>query len=630
MDEYWDPVITAKITFTPLEKKILQHGLFTRLKNVKQDGFTYVKFPNAKHSRYEHSLGTLFWANLMFMELFNIDFSSLMSTSPEKSIDKFSDLKEDWQAIRIAALLHDVGHGPFSHVSERLFKRNPEWGNGKLLKKILGQKKGKIHEKFTLHVIKTLEKEGILSKKMSNKVMNILLGKNNKLSKIVSGDLDADRLDYITRDSYYLGLPFGKDVQVIFKSIIQNNLSKKAEHVNDRFLVVEKGSQRALEIFLMSRYLSYVYGFFDDEIMKADLLFISALEKALTSLNKDEIDAFMYHLFISMDDHSLMSFDFPRELVDVLGDKIKVLKDSLQSTFFDLARSNLSNYKFLIVSFLELQKRTIFNLIKINREKPHLVKEVEKYLQERLGTPVKILIVIPNAMAYKVRINDPIVHPDYAPPFIFDYSPVLRGLEQTMFFDSKMCIYFPELETNPDEDKLKIKLINELNALNFKSALPENESKIDIKFFKAFSLADTFQDKFTWALHVYFNRANEYLQMGHDGKFVFAWNKRTGLLKLAKHLMSKKLLDPMKMITVNDGTPIFSKPIYEILQVLEFLDLIKETFNFSTKDGKIIPNYEYEWDATEKQIKDLININKELMEDLLFEVTEYFENQVLK
>ncbi|HID73911.1 MAG TPA: HD domain-containing protein, partial [Thermoplasmata archaeon] len=102
-----DPVLNTRIALDEREAALLEHPRIRRLKRVKQNGFAYLRFPRSTHTRMEHSLGVLYWATLMHRTLLGSDGGL--------------------RALRLAALVHDVGHGPFSHAMEILLRRNPDW-----------------------------------------------------------------------------------------------------------------------------------------------------------------------------------------------------------------------------------------------------------------------------------------------------------------------------------------------------------------------------------------------------------------------------------------------------------------------------------------------------------------------
>ena len=154
--------IHGDLHLNDFELEILDTVEMQRLRRIKQLGFTNLIYPGANHTRFEHSIGTLFLADKLAKRL---GFDS-----------------EIQQLLRICGLLHDIGHAPFSHVTERALKHK--------------------HETVTKQIIKNSSITDKLSQKFDPKlVMNIVDGKTS-YGKIISGDLDVDRMDYLKRDSY--------------------------------------------------------------------------------------------------------------------------------------------------------------------------------------------------------------------------------------------------------------------------------------------------------------------------------------------------------------------------------------------------------------------------------------------
>ncbi|PWL07717.1 HD domain-containing protein [Methanosphaera cuniculi] len=200
--------IHGDLHLNDFELEILDTVEMQRLRRIKQLGFTNLIYPGANHTRFEHSIGTLFLADKLAKRL---GFDS-----------------EIQQLLRICGLLHDIGHAPFSHVTERALKHK--------------------HETVTKQIIKNSSITDKLSQKFDPKlVMNIVDGKTS-YGKIISGDLDVDRMDYLKRDSYYTGVAYGViDTERLIYSLTYDN---------NELLLSSKGVQAA-ESTLLARYFMY-------------------------------------------------------------------------------------------------------------------------------------------------------------------------------------------------------------------------------------------------------------------------------------------------------------------------------------------------------------------------------------
>ncbi len=190
---------------------LIETEYFQRLRNIKQLGQSYLVYPSANHSRFEHSIGAFYLAK-KFTEKLRMEH------------------KDEFAA---AALLHDIGHYPFSHAIE------------KYIEMLNGIK----HENQTLNLIRNTRIADILKKqKLNINVVCDLISGKGKYGKLISGEIDVDRLDYLKRDSYYTGVAYGViETDVILKSI---SMKKKNYIADMKYLP-------AFESVLISRYLMY-------------------------------------------------------------------------------------------------------------------------------------------------------------------------------------------------------------------------------------------------------------------------------------------------------------------------------------------------------------------------------------
>ncbi len=250
-----DPVYGFINTNSDLVFDIIQHPYFQRLRRIKQLGLTDLVYPGALHTRFHHALGAM---HLMGEALKNLRAKN----------HQISD--EEFEAAQIAILLHDIGHGPFSHVLEAT-----------LLKEVH-------HEQISNRVMEMLNQqfEGQLtlaiqmfSDKYPRKFFN----------QLISSQLDIDRLDYLNRDSFFTG--------VSEASIGSERIIKMLNIVDDKIVVEQKGIY-SIENFLNARRFMYWQVYLHKTAIVAEEMLIQIIERAKSIARKgDKIEALPNLLF---------------------------------------------------------------------------------------------------------------------------------------------------------------------------------------------------------------------------------------------------------------------------------------------------------------------------------------------
>lgn len=256
-------VIYFPDTYKTLIKTIVDDPLFQRLRHIKQLGMSELIFPTAVHNRFSHSIGTAYVAFRMAERLCLKD--------------------EEKKLAIVGTLLHDIGHGPFSHAFEKLLKR----------------KKDEIkHEDWTRSFLKEfeekLENHNINYEKISKFIMkkkdNDEEEKQNKENRdniivnIITSQLDADRLDYLLRDSHFCGVPYGR---VDLDWIINQLVIIQEANLSPRLGIYEKG-WRAVEHFLLCRRMMIQNIYNHPKIKALESLFILFLEELCKATGKDK------------------------------------------------------------------------------------------------------------------------------------------------------------------------------------------------------------------------------------------------------------------------------------------------------------------------------------------------------
>lgn len=224
---------------------LIDHPWFQRLRRIKQLGLTEYVYPGAIHTRFHHALGAM---HLMTVAL---------STLRDKGVYISS---EEVQACQIAILLHDIGHGPYSHTLEHC---------------LLAEVK---HESISLEFMKRLNRE---FNNELDRAIEIFEGNYSRkfLHQLVSSQLDTDRLDYLSRDSFFTGVHEGV---INYKRIID------MLNVSDEELVVEAKGIYSIEKFLISRRLMYWQVYLHKTVIAVEDMLIKVMERARFLISEGE------------------------------------------------------------------------------------------------------------------------------------------------------------------------------------------------------------------------------------------------------------------------------------------------------------------------------------------------------
>lgn len=256
--ELRDPV-HKRISFDDFEKTIIDHPFVQRLRFIGQLSFvqTYV-YPGGLHNRFVHVLGAMHVAGRLFGHF--VKHSKVLK-------ERFNDeeIVSLRRRVRLAGLLHDIGHGPFSHASETVF---PKFHNLPLKKEWWYEQEDRKakHEDYSVLLIQTLADEGVLEQDLAQDIASLVHGGvkpsstflefekkaptiQKVLKAIISGEVDCDRMDYLLRDSYYCGVAYGHyDIDWMISSL------GIAEQEGELVFTIAENGVRAFEDLLLARY----------------------------------------------------------------------------------------------------------------------------------------------------------------------------------------------------------------------------------------------------------------------------------------------------------------------------------------------------------------------------------------
>jgi hypothetical protein len=303
--EYWGEIkdpIHGYVYITEEEKTIIDSYPVQRLHRLRQlAGAEYV-YPGANHTRFEHSVGVMYLAGRV---------------ARNPNISKYVT-EEETEMIRIAALLHDVGHGPFSHVFEYLLNKELD----------------KTHEDLTTWIIQKSELRDIISKAGYNPldvgqlaVGKLRIPKKAFLDQIISSTVDVDKQDFIVRDTYHTGAEYG--YIDIFRLI--HTLDVLGEN-----LAVEIGALSALESLLIARIESFKSIYFHRVGRAAQIMLAMAMERANKELGLTRFKT--PEQYLAMDDYTvyvmLKDCKKSKRIIRDLESR-KLLKCAYEKTFYE-------------------------------------------------------------------------------------------------------------------------------------------------------------------------------------------------------------------------------------------------------------------------------------------------------
>jgi HD superfamily phosphohydrolase len=332
---------------------LIQHPYFQRLRRISQMGLSYLVYPGANHTRFHHALGCM---HLMQKAVETLRFKEI------------SISKEEENALYIAILLHDIGHGPFSHAMERSIVEDVHHEAISLLFM------NKLNEEFNGHLSLAIQ---VFKGEYYRKFM----------LQLISSQLDMDRMDYLKRDSFYSGVAEG--------NVNSERLIQMMTVVDDVLVIEEKGIY-SVEKFLMSRRLMYWQAYLHKTSLVAELILTKALKRAKELTEKgvvlpcsEPLLFFMQHK-ITMDTFDNKTLDLFAQLDDF--DIISALKAWQKHDDFIL--SSLSK---MIINR---------DLLKIKLSEEKVPAEELQILKERFAAKNNITLNETNYFIFKGKIKN--------------------------------------------------------------------------------------------------------------------------------------------------------------------------------------------------------------------------------
>lgn len=341
-----DPVFGFINIPTDFHYDIIQHPYFQRLNRIKQLGLSSLVYPGAQHTRFQHSLGAMYLTNEAIKQL----------RSHENEITE-----DEANAVLTAILLHDVGHGPFSHVLENSITKDIT------------------HEEISMIMMEQINNE------MNGKLdMAISIFKNEYpkkfLHQLLSGQLDMDRMDYLRRDSFYSGVSEGN---------IGSARIIKMLDVKDDQLVVEAKGIYSIEQFLIARRLMYWQVYLHKTAIAAEQMLINTLTRAKElAMNGVELftsPAFHYFLYNDVDKNMFLKDPNALHYFSLLDDSdltcsLKVWSDHKDVVLSTLSK-NFTNRRLFKIKLMEnsVDENEILKDLDLFSKKFGISKEEARY-----------------------------------------------------------------------------------------------------------------------------------------------------------------------------------------------------------------------------------------------------------
>lgn len=261
------------ITLNSWEKEIISQPAFQRLRRIRQLAWTDQVYPGAMHTRFEHSLGVMHTATLLYSAIRHASAEVLQNELGYKE----EGLNRDLQLVRLAALLHDVGHAPFSHASENLFPVE----NGTRYK----------HEDYSAAIVRTELRSAIEDHPLNvtnygfkaEDIAALLDGSTSAKQRLfwrdlIDGQMDADRMDYLLRDSFHAGVQYGRyDLNRVVNTVraISGTRGRAPR------LGISEGGWHATEGLVLARYFMFTQVYFHKTRVAYDVHLRGALEELL-------------------------------------------------------------------------------------------------------------------------------------------------------------------------------------------------------------------------------------------------------------------------------------------------------------------------------------------------------------
>ncbi len=541
-----DPIY-GRVEITELEQLIINTPEMARLRRIQQLGLADLAFPGANHTRFEHSIGTLFIADKI---------AKALGLSSEEIVK-----------VRIAALLHDIGHCAFSHVVESVLKRNPPY------QPVIEGKTFLRHEMFTRHIISNSfhTKPEIAAHEGASffeEIARMATGDVDAVSKpclaqIISNDIDADRIDFLLRDSYHTGISLGLvDVDQIVGSLSLSNsrivLGGSRSYDEDMALT-------AAESMLIARAHHYSAIIHNPKTQGARVMLLYALENTLKNYEQSGNDAraVMARFFTSYIDSDLLNF------IETNGDvNAKKLINNIRNGIICNAVA-----RFTHKNLNPMTRMALSTIARNGVARKMFEEELARRFAKKYGAPVLVDLDVASGIPKSTRIK---LGEDEG--FLYDESALANGLVRAISRQISLCVF------SRTGDDAALSQASHDFLLGIESLSPSllrfirNETYLPIE-----------------GLLLIFYSAHKLFSIEADGKITMP-----RLRNIAKiYWLVKELGGIEKLRNLFDyrfhnryGFP-YSDRLFEDIQLLVAMGMVDEDLRYFEKNGRWQQRYEY-------------------------------------
>lgn len=406
-----DPIY-GRVDLTELEHIIINTPEMARLRRIQQLGLADLAFPGANHTRFEHSVGTLFIADKIARSL---------GLSQEEIVK-----------VRLAAVLHDIGHSAFSHVVESVLKRNPAY------QPVMNGKKFVNHEMFSKYIISNsfhIKQE--IAVRTGNdptffsEIAKMATGDIDALpvpylTQIISNDIDADRIDFLLRDSYHTGVSLGLvDVDQIVGSLSLSGgrlvLGGGAGYDEDMAIT-------AAESMLIARAHHYSAIIHNPRTQGARVMLLHAIEKALShyAASGNDVKSTVFSFFTSYNDNDLLNF------IEANGDA------SAKKLMLNIRNSSICNAvsRFTHKNLNPKTRMALSTIARNGVAKKMFEDELAKRFGKQYGASVLVDLDVASGIPKSTRVKM-----EDEEGFFYDESSLANGLVRAISRQISLCVF---------------------------------------------------------------------------------------------------------------------------------------------------------------------------------------------